>query len=427
MADATTPNQPDPGPAGVLSDDEIHALLGPGPALGADPVLVLTPDPAEVALLEDRLRAANRPVVTAADRYEALDLFRARPYAGVVAAAEVLPPDPGWYLDRFREVDPAVRIAVLHDPGAEPPAGVAVAVSRPLTRDKADLLVPPPAGSPHPPPVPEDPAVPPCPASPGRPPGLVQALLEARVRGEGVAEALRRWADTAPEVLGWAEMENGGGEWRVRARAGGQHPRQLVLLLLQALEEHGGALEGPLAAGPFGLFPEDGPGRRYLAVRLADAEASRALVAGVGPLLPLLGRLAPASPRLGEADARERFVALLGSRMRGVQRRRGRLAVLVVAVPAGDEPGRVCSLLRSVLRGADWTEPVGGRVYTILDEPDERVFAALGARLRTLPGIERFRVAALGWSPADGGKAADLLARADRMLASGTGVPGLAG
>ncbi len=426
MSDAPSPTQPDPGPAGVLSDDEIQALLGPGPAPGADPVLVLCSDPAEVALLEDRLRASNRPAVTAADRYEALDLFRARPYAGVVAAAEVLPPDPDWYLDRFREVDPAVHIAVLHDPGAEPPAGAAVAVSRPLTRDKVDLLVPP-AGSPPPPPAPEEPAVPPGPAVPGRPPGLVQALLEARVRGEGVAEALRRWADAAPEVLGWAEMENGGGEWRVRARAGGQHPRRLVLRLLQALDGRDGHIDGPLAVGPFSLFPEQGPGRRYLALRLPDAGASRALVAGIGPLLPLLDRLAPASPRLGEGDARERFVALLGSRMRGVQRRRGRLALLVVEVPAGDEPGRVCSLLRSVLRGADWTESVGSRVYTILDEPDERVFAALGARLRTLPGIERFRVAALGWSPADGGDAAGLLARADRMLAAGGGVPGLAG
>ncbi len=424
MADAPSPTQP--APAGVLSDDEIQALLGPGPAPGSDPVLVLCPDPAEVGVLEDRLRAANRPAVTAADRYEALDLFRARPYAGVVVAAEALPPDPGWYLDRFREVDPAVRIAVVHDPGAEPPAGAAVAVSRPLTRDKVDLLLPP-AGSPLPPPVPEEPAVPPRSAAPGQPSVPVQALLEARVRGEGVAEALRRWADTAPEVLGWAEIENGGGEWRVRARAGGQHPRQLVLLLLQALDGRDGHLDGPLAVGPFSLFPVRGPGRRYLALRLPDEAASRALVAGIGPLLPLLDRLAPVSPRLGEGDARERFVALLGSRMRGVQRRRGRLALLVVEVPAGDEPGRVCSLLRSVLRGADWTEPVGSRVYTILDEPDEGVFAALGARLRTLPGIERFRVAALGWSPADGGEAADLLARADRMLAAGTGVPGVAG
>lgn len=226
------------------------------------------------------------------------------------------------------------------------------------------------------------------------------------------------------------EMRNGTGELRVRARASepGER-RRVVLLLFQHLDALEDPLDQPVAAGPFSVFPAGPAWDGCLALWHRDEEASRKLVDRLAPALPLLDRLVPSPAPRSETDARQRFVSLLSSRMRGAERRKGRLALLLMETVEGDDPGQVRNLLRSVLRGGDWVEEVGRRVYTILDEPDKRVFEALGARLRALPVIERLQVVALGWSPQEG-NAEELVDRADRIMAEGQSgeiLPGVTG
>jgi hypothetical protein len=131
----------------------------------------------------------------------------------------------------------------------------------------------------------------------------------------------------------------------------------------------------------------------------------------------LVDRVASAIPR-AEASGRDRFRSLLESRMGAARRRDARLGLLVFRPGPGESPEQLCHVLRTLLRGGDWVESMGGRVYAVLEETDKGTFDALGERLRNLPGVDRARVVALGWNPAEG-DASRLLERADRILAEG--------
>ncbi len=443
-----------PGPPGsasrVVSAEELAALLA-GDAQTPDPLLLLATRADDVEPVSAACRSLGVPLVVAAERFQALDLFRARPYAGFVAAGELLPPELGWYEGRLREVDAAIAVWIVCDPGGPRPDSDVPVLPRPLhvpsltelwggLRRGASPAAPaaPDTGE-GPPPKQErqEPAADPPERTADRgedlptalPLRALHSLLEARVAGRSGRQGLLAWAAREGALRGVAEVEERGGELRVRAHA--RQPdqrREMLLLLLQQLGDAGARSAEPFAAGSFTVFPAGREDAAELALWHRGAQEAAAFARELTAVLPLLDALEPKRAADPAGVSRDRFVELLASRMRGAERRNGRVAILLLETGPEDSPQRVCRTLRAVFRGGDWVEAVGRRVYVILDEPDRGVFQALGARLRDLPGIDRLRVVALGWNPLDGG-AAELVGRAERILegegAGGEPLPGI--
>jgi hypothetical protein len=440
----------EPGPESVLTPEERRALLSPAPAAEGYPVLVLAPGPDQLSSLADSLRDRGLAVIPALNCFAALDRFRRQPYAGFVAFAASLPPDVGWYLGRLRGVNPGVRICLIRDGRAEPlPAGVA-AVGPGLPGEELDRLVAflgvaslpearkgvagetrgaggqrpffPASLEAEPPDTP--------PSGELRPPDpflAIRLLWEARLEGRPMEDGLLRWAGEDPAVRGWVDQRDQGGELQLRAAADtGEDRAGMLTALLDRLGSLGERVVEPTALGPFGIFPRGEGEDGWVALWHREDAAAAHMVRGLHGLAPLLASVREGTP---VPCGRERFVSLLGSRMRAAERRGGRLGLLLFA-PGGDgEVARLSKMLRALLRGGDWVEPLGDRVVVILEEPERRVFSALGARLRELPGVDGLRVVALAWTPLEG-SSARFLEKAEELLESGDhgeGIPGLAG
>jgi hypothetical protein len=247
----------------------------------------------------------------------------------------------------------------------------------------------------------------------------VRSLLEAKVGGRDLEAGLRRWAECDSTIRGLVELQEGPEEWQLRVRAPERDEgRRMASLLLDQLGRSAKDLVEPVSLGPFSVFPISRELGSCLALWHHDEEAGREVLRKLQPLLPLIGML-PETTKPGEAETgRERFVALLASRMRAAERTDGRLGVLLMGAAPGDTPLQVYQILRALLRGGDWIEIVGNCVYVILDQPGKKVFAALGQRLRQLPGVDRLQVVALGWNPTEG-NAEKLVERAERILEEG--------
>ncbi len=434
-------------PGSVLTNEELRALLAPGPAEGEEPVLVLAPGAEDLAAIAARLRERGAAIVPAVNCFAALDLFRQRPYLGLVVFASALPPDVGWYLARLREADPGARVCVVRDaegktqlpegvPAVGPELGDGewdrlfgcLGLSAPAEKREEGAVRPAPTrrGTDQ---APSAQTVERPPAEP-RPPDpflAFRALLEARLVGKPMTEGLLRWARQDPGVRGWVEQREEGGELRFRAAADpGEDRHRMLALLLGQVDAAGSGFAEPTAVGPFGVFPSPLDRGSWVAVWHRQAAEAQRMVLGLHSLAPLLAEVGNGGGAPPAADARERLTSLLGSRMRAAERREGRLGLLLFAPGSEEETSRLCKVLRALLRGGDWVEPIGERVYVLLEEPDRRVFPALGARLRELPGVERLRVVALGWTPLDG-SAAHLLERAEQLLDSGEGGEGIPG
>jgi hypothetical protein len=247
----------------------------------------------------------------------------------------------------------------------------------------------------------------------------VQALLEAKAAGDGLAAGLRRWAERDPAILGVAECHLDEAEWRLRAATpvvGERH--RMLLLLLDHLGESPSLPDRPVAAGPFSLFPLFRSPHSCVALWHQDAVAGRELLLRLRPLLPLIEALPETSGHEPAAAVRERFIALLEARMSAIDRGKGQLGVLLVEAPPGESPALLCRDLKALLRGGDWIDVVGNRLYVILDHPGKGTMTAIGDRLRKLPAIEQLRVVALGWDPGQG-RATALVGRAERLLEEG--------
>ena len=421
-----------PSPRALLTDEERRALLGPDLAATADPtpVLLLLPRSEEERFAADFLRRRGADVVAAPDAYAALDLFRVRPFRVFLCAADAVPSAPSWYASRVRGASPDVRIAWVREVGGEGGALPGRVVRRPLTEPVLQGLweelgrrpgtesrqgSPPAAAL-----SPEGEAGVDVPAPARSGPDLlaaVEALLEARAEGGDLRDALNAWALRDPAVRALLEVQEDAQDWRLRVRAlpSDDRPR-LARRLLERWREVGGAAK-PVAAGPFWVFPlPDAPGARFALFHEGAAEAPAELER-LRALMGLVDRAASVVP-FAETAGRERFRSFLESRMGAARRRDGRLGLLVFRPGPGESPEQLCRVLRAALRGGDWVESMGGRAYAVLEETDKGTFDALGERLRNVPGVDRARVVALGWNPAEG-DAAHLLERADRILTEG--------
>ncbi len=430
-------------PRALLTDEERRALLGPDVPAGGEPVrvLLLLPRLEEERFVAAFLRRRGADVVAAPDAYAALDLFRVRPFQAFLCAADAVPSAPSWYASRLRGASPDVRIAWICEAGAEGEALPGRIVRRPLTEpalegawedlgrrpgidarqggsSAAALSVEGGAGAF-------------VPATAGSGPDLlsaVEALLASRAEGGDLRDALSAWARRDPALRALIEVQESAEDWRlrVRGRAGIDGPG-LARLLLDRWPEVSGAAE-PAAVGSFWVFPLPGlPGARAALFHGGVADAPAGLER-LRTLMGLVDRVASASSP-AETAGRERFRSFLESRIGAARRRDGRLGLLVLRPGPGGSPEELCRVLRAVLRGGDWVERIGDRVYAVLEETDKGAFDALGGRLRDLPGVEWAKVVALGWNPAEG-DADDLLGRAERILREGgAGEPfaGLAG
>ncbi|MFU8855517.1 MAG: hypothetical protein ACNA8S_00780 [Deferrisomatales bacterium] len=402
-------------PAGLVTPEELRLLLSPAPGAEGCPVLLLGPGPDRLESVASLLRGRGLVVTPAVNCYAALDALRRRPGGGVVAFAGSLPPDVGWYLDRLRAIDPGVRVCLIRDGSREPlPAGVP-AVGPDLPGEEVDRLVnalgpgaPGEAGTTETGAVPE--------RTQGPDPFLaLRFLLEARLAGRPVEEGLLRWAAEDPAVRGWVDQEDRGGELRLRARAAaGEDRAGMLAAVLDRLGALGGRVREATAEGPFALFPRGAGDEGAVALWFREAAGAEYLARG----LHLLGPLLAAVPDGRPGGDRDRLLSLLGSRMAAAERRGTRLGLVVFEGGPEGSPVRLSRMVRGLLRGSDWVEPLGTRVYVILEEPERGVFPILAARLQELPGSGRLRVAALGWTPLDG-SASRLLERAEETLRSG--------
>ncbi len=419
-------------PRALLTDEERRALLGPDIPSGADPipVLLLLPRPEEERFAAAFLRRRGADVVAAPDAYAALDLFRVRPFPVFLCAADAVPSAPSWYASRVRGASPDVRIAWVCEAGAERGALPGRTVRRPLTEPVLEELWEEvgrrpgtgvrPGSTPAAAPAPGGEAGVGVSTSVRSGPDLlagVEAILESRAKGGDLRDALNAWALRDPAVRALLEVQEDAEDWRLRVQAPPSDDRPgLARRLLENWQEVGGAAE-PAAAGPFWVFPlPQPPGARFALFHEGAADAPAGLER-LRALMGLVDRVAAGVPS-AEPAGRDRLRSLLESRMGAARRRDGRLGLLVLRPGPGESPEQLCRVLRAALRGGDWVERVGDRVYAVLEETDRGTFDALGERLRDLPGVHRARVVALGWNPAEG-DAARLLERAERILTEG--------
>jgi hypothetical protein len=242
----------------------------------------------------------------------------------------------------------------------------------------------------------------------------VQALLEAGIAGEGLAGGLRQWAANDPAIRGVVEVEEDPAEWRLRARAGEKSQRRrMVRLLLEQLGETNQWVREPRTLGEFSLFPlSNGSG---LALWHEDEADARQTLERVRRILPLIVRWEKKGQDDRASRARERFIALVESRIRAAERRKGRLGLLLLETAAGESSAALAHAVGQVLRGSDWVDVVGHRVYVILDEPTQDVLSALATRLKASPEIDHRRMVVLDWDSTKG-RAAEFVGRAEEIL-----------
>jgi hypothetical protein len=393
-------------------------------------VLLLLPRPEEERFAAAFLRRRGADVVVAPDAYAALDLFRVRPFRVFLCAADAVPSAPSWYASRVRGARPDVRIAWVCEAGDEQRALPGRIVGRPLTESVLQELWEELGWGPGP--EVRRGSTPAATLSLGGEAGVgipattrggpdllaaVEALLESRAKGGDLRDALAAWALRDGGVGALLEVQEGAEDWRLRVHALPSDDRPgLARRLLEHWGEVGGTAE-PVAAGPFWVFPlPDTPGARFALFYEGRWDAPAGLER-LRTLMGLVDRVASGVPG-AETSGRDRFRSLLESRMGAARRRDARLGLLVFRPAPGESPEQLCRVLRAVLRGGDWVESIAGRVYAVLEETDKGAFDALGERLRNLPGVDRARVVALGWNPAEG-DASRLLERAERILAEG--------
>ncbi|MFQ5654830.1 MAG: hypothetical protein ACE5GW_08880 [Planctomycetota bacterium] len=456
MMDSHSPLEPKPSIRDLLSQEELRELLSPfREGEGGDALLLLSDRPEEAETLSAGLMSHGVAVVPASNRFTALDLLRGRRYLALVAAIDALGPDASTYVERLREIDLELQILFLRGHRDPPPPGEGVLLERPLDEDTIAGIVDalglaPPEEEEHgraePEPAaaeaidggdaeaaavtapaagaageeagvtPEEEVEKPAAAAlaAADPLSVLEVLLEARVAGEDLDEALRRWARVNPGIRGRVELLAGEEEWTLRAWAPVEaERRRMVRSALDHLAGERTEAGETLSAGPFSIFPPFTPGAPSIALWHREPRQGAELARRLRPLIPLIRQLTAGKEE--EGVAREGFIEHLESRMRAAERRDGRLGILLVEIPRPGDLTDTRRRLRALLRGADWVEEIGGRICAILEQAEAGVFESLGPRLEAVPGSGELRVVGLRWTPAAGGAAA-LLERAEGIL-----------
>ncbi|MEM7263472.1 MAG: hypothetical protein AAF488_15900 [Planctomycetota bacterium] len=132
----------------VLSRDEIRELLSPLRTDSAEeraPVLLVTDRPEDG---EDVARCLTRrgvSLVPASHRFAALDWFRQRRYAAVVAGTRSLGVEAQGFVERLREVDASIPIFLIcqadEEPAVDPDTPGVEFVERPLSEEQLASLL----------------------------------------------------------------------------------------------------------------------------------------------------------------------------------------------------------------------------------------------------------------------------------------------
>ncbi len=469
----------------LLSREELKELLTPigaEPGRGGDEpahaVLLVSERPDDAEQLASHLKARGTQLIPAANRFAALDQFRRRAFRGVIATLDSVGNDASLFLTRLREVNAKIQVGFIGDPGsAESPLGRRMAMAGPLVERPLDparleqlLAFVPPGRSATPEPVAPVASVAdraaelsqaatesgaaartplaeaaPQGSSPAAAPGLapartgpdlglaMRALLEARVANEGLGPAMRRWfeADAGLDGLASLVREGGGRDHTLHTRARSEDAGLRLLRDMANLPPRSSG-RNPDSVGAFCVFSDPDHAGRSFAVSggregVPFPEAVRSALEGLLPLVRKLGPLGVvASTAPGVASSgqfRRSLLRLLDARMRSSERHDARL-VLVVAegIATAADPARLDPILRTVLRGSDWIEQDGRRVYAILERPERGWRAALAARLRGHAESRSLRVVGLIWKPLEE-NSEQFLARAEARIAHNPGAP----
>lgn len=83
------------------------------------PVLLLTADPEDVAQLSDGLSGFDVTLVPTSHRFAAIDLLGRSPFSAVFAGDRALGVEGQSFIDRLRQIDATVPLALLIEPGVE--------------------------------------------------------------------------------------------------------------------------------------------------------------------------------------------------------------------------------------------------------------------------------------------------------------------
>jgi hypothetical protein len=212
----------------------------------------------------------------------------------------------------------------------------------------------------------------------------VKALLKARKDGVVSAEALRNWVMSDPAFLGWAELRKSGDE--ISVKVGGYDPGAVLRSIGDEMDVGEPIPTEPGSLGPFVGVPLPDAWLGFLA---RDPQAARREFFRAFQLLPLIDELVPALATDGKPlveDPEQRFTRLLDTRIRAAERRGGAPGVLVLEHPRGGRD--LAEKIPKELRGTDWVEICGDRMWVLIDQPEPGAAESLTRRLdEAIPGL----------------------------------------
>ena len=382
-----------------LGEEEWKALLeGPlNPPDEFGPVLLfLTPEAEEAAELLEWLR--GRATVLPLNRAQKPTVTPMSDFCAVIIRDSILPIAGG--LEQFTE---GIPVAILQDGGEPGCDGNLWRLPRPIVQlqnsDVIDSLLlgqHPPGGSKPPPEHSPPPEQSPPPSDHGRQQGngarddlpdtisAIRELLEARKKGDSTIEALRRWVVDDPAFLGWVELKNA--TEGIEVKVGGKEPGKVLRSVGDEIDIGEPIPTTVGSLGPFVGLPISDVWLGFLARNAAEG---RKEFWKMFALVPLIEQLIPSVSGDGTPlveDPEDRFCRLLETRLNSAQRRGGAPGVLVLESPGGSQD--LVATVSGLLRGSDWMEVAGERLWVLLDHPDQGAIESLTQRLgEALPGL----------------------------------------
>ncbi|MEC9476031.1 MAG: hypothetical protein VX764_03220 [Planctomycetota bacterium] len=369
----------------ALRIDSLDLPVDSGPVL-----LFYTPSAEEAAELHEWL----------SDRVTILPLHQMRKpvaspmheFCAMIVSESFLPLDQE--LEQFAEGIPVALLRDGGDPGFE---GNLWQLPRPITQLKnADVIESLLQGE-HPPtisehrrekfvsPVPEPPPLATAPID-ARPDTIsaIRALLEARKNGDSTSEALRRWVVEDPAFLGWVELKNAADG--IEVKVGGKDPGSVLRSVGDEIDTGEPIPTTVGSLGPFFGFPISESWLGFLARNTTEGRKEFWNTFSLVPLIEqLIPRVAGDGTPLVE-DPQDRFCRLLATRLNSAKRRGGVPGVLLLESPEGCQ--ELVSTARELLRGSDWMEVAGQRLWILLDQPEQGAVESLTRRFsEALPGL----------------------------------------
>ena len=377
-----------------LSDEEWQALMDGSMSVPSDVdpvVLFLTPVAEEAAELVEWLR--ERATVLPQNQAKKPTKTPMHEFCAVIISDSFLPIPGG--LEQFAD---GIPVAILDDGGTAGSTGNTWRMPRPIAQlQNSDVIESLLMGD-HPPRREEIPTAP-SPAGtvsvqqpsrrevPVRPDVIsaIRALLEARQSGESIAEALRRWVADDPAFLGWVELKVG--ETGIEVKVGGQEPGTVLRSVGDEIDVGEPIPTTSGSLGPFVGLPISDAWLGFLA---RNGDEARREFWRAFELIPLIEQLIPSTSGAGTSlmeDPEDRFCRLLETRLQAAERRGGSPpGVLLLEAPGGSR--ELVASVSGLLRGSDWLEVSGERVWILLDQSEEGAASSLTQRLtEAVPGL----------------------------------------